>query len=248
MASFEGKVVAITGAASGIGLASAKILASRGAVLSLCDVQQEKLDEAAQICRDAGAREVVTFIVDVRYSEQVDDWINSTVQKYGKVDCAANIAGLGGPLQTLTETSDKDWEFVMGVNATGCFNCLRAQLRVMESGSSIVNCASISGFKGTSNSSAYTAAKHAVVGLTRVAAREYGLKNIRVNAITPGLVETPLTTGLEQKMGITFPFSQTALNRKSQPTEQANTIVFLLSEDSSYTTGSIVVVDGGWTC
>lgn len=82
-------------------------------------MQQEKLDEAAQVCREAGASQVSTFIVDVRHSDQVNNWINSTVEKYGRLDCAANIAGLGGKLQTLVDTPDEDWEFVMAVNATG---------------------------------------------------------------------------------------------------------------------------------
>ncbi|KAK5175995.1 hypothetical protein LTR44_011446 [Exophiala sp. CCFEE 6388] len=123
MASFEGKVVAITGGASGIGLATAKLLASRHATLSLCDIQDEKLQEAARICRDAGAPDVSTFVVDVGDSGTVNRWIESVVSKHGKLDHAANIAGLGDKPgnrpQALKDTTDENWNFVMAVNATG---------------------------------------------------------------------------------------------------------------------------------
>ena len=186
--SFTGKVVAITGAASGIAAATAKLLASRGASLSLADVQQEALETQAAEIKQTYHVEVITYVVDVRHAEEVDAWIGKTIEHFGRLDGAANLAGvLGRHLGkfTIAEQDEDDWNFVLGVNLTGVMHCLRAQMRVIEKGGSIVNAASIAGLIGRPKSAAYAASKHGVIGLTRTAAKEIGKDSTRVNAIAP---------------------------------------------------------------
>ena len=184
----QGKVVAITGGASGIGLATAKLLAARGALLSLADVQDKALKDAAKAIKtEVSAAQVLTFQVDVRDSDSVVAWIKATVEKFGKLDCAANLAGVFKASQGGTvETENQDnWDFMLAVNLTGVMHCLRAELPHMTAGASIVNAASILGLQGAIGSAAYSASKHGVVGLTRSTAKDVGKRGIRVNMIAP---------------------------------------------------------------
>lgn len=185
--SFTDKVIAITGAASGIGLATTKLLATRGAKLALCDVQTDALDKLVSELKSSGTEAVGTN-VDVSNNQQVDDWIASTVKHFGKLDGAANIAGVEGKKGVFTNFVDmknEEWDFIIAVNLTGLMYCLRAELRVMEKGAAIVNAASIAGLMGRPGIGAYAVSKHGVVGMTRTAAKEVGERGIRVNAIAP---------------------------------------------------------------
>ena len=186
--SFAGKVVTITGAAQGIGLATAHLLASRGASLCLADVQEEALEKAAAEIKAAYGVDVIPCIVDVRNVTQVDAWIQKVIDHFGRLDGAANLAGVIGKNLGKTGIVDQDedeWDFLIGVNLTGVMHCLRAQMRVIEKGGSIVNAASISGLIGRPNSAAYSASKHGVIGLSRSAAKEIGKDGTRVNSIAP---------------------------------------------------------------
>jgi NAD(P)-dependent dehydrogenase (short-subunit alcohol dehydrogenase family) len=181
------KVIVITGAASGIGLETARLFASKGAKLSLADVQEKLLKELEAELQESGTQ-VFTQVVDVRDRKAVETWIAATVEKFGKLDGAANLAGVIGKQANVTgidELDDEDWDFVMGVNVVGLRNCLRAQVPHFNEGASIVNAASILGLIGAAKNLAYCASKHAVVGMTRSAAKELGPKNIRVNCICP---------------------------------------------------------------
>jgi NAD(P)-dependent dehydrogenase (short-subunit alcohol dehydrogenase family) len=185
--SFEGQVVAITGAASGIGLALAKLLGSKGAKLALADVQHEALDKAVSEIKSSGGDAVGTR-VDVSKDSEVDQWINDTVKHFGKLDGAANIAGVEGKHGVFTNFIDmknEEWDYIISINLTGLMYCLRAELRVMEKGASIVNAASIAGLMGRPGIGAYSVSKHGVVGLTKTAAKEVGPQGIRVNAVAP---------------------------------------------------------------
>jgi NAD(P)-dependent dehydrogenase (short-subunit alcohol dehydrogenase family) len=184
---FQGKVIAITGGASGMGYATAKLLASRGAHVSIADVQEEGLEAVKAEIEQAGGKVMVTK-VDVRDLKQVDSWISDTVSKFGKLDGAANLAGVIGKdimVKRVDEIDETDWDFVLGVNLTGLMHCLRAEIPAMKSPGSIVNAASISGQMGHQFNGAYCASKHGVIGLSRCAAKECGPNGIRVNCFAP---------------------------------------------------------------
>ncbi|KAF2814998.1 NAD(P)-binding protein [Mytilinidion resinicola] len=256
MSSLKDKVIVVSGGASGIGLVTAKLLASRGARVSIGDVQEGPLDEAAKEIRSAGG-EVMTFKMDVRDRKQVDAWIDATVSKFGKLNGAANLAGVTGNaigIKTAADIEDSDWDFVIGVNLTGLMYCQRAQLQNMENGGSIVNAASVAGISGRAKNASYSASKHGVVGLTRSAAKDMGSRGIRVNAIAPGTIETPMVAKAREIAGagnpnVTFNnYAHTALNRPGKPSEVATLVAFLLGDESTFITGAIHSVDGGWIC
>ncbi|PVH92422.1 NAD(P)-binding protein [Periconia macrospinosa] len=194
MSSVQGKVIAITGGASRIGFETAKLLSSRGAKVSIADVQQDLLTEAGAEIKSIGG-EVFTFKLDVRDREQVESWVKQTVSHFGKLDGAANVARVMGKdiaIKGADEISDEDWEFVLGVNLTSLMYCQRAELQSMKDGGAIVNVASRGGIEGAAKTSAYSASKNGVIGLTRCAAKEMGARGIRVNAVAPGPTETPM--------------------------------------------------------
>jgi NAD(P)-dependent dehydrogenase (short-subunit alcohol dehydrogenase family) len=183
----ENKVIVITGAASGMGLETARLFASKGAKLSLADVQEKPLKELGAELQKTGAQ-VMAQVVDVRDRKAVEAWIAATVEKFGKLDGAANLAGVIGRqsnVAPIEDIDDEDWDFVMDVNVGGMRNCLRAQVPHFNEGGSIVNAASILGVIGASKNLAYSASKHAVVGMTRSAAKELGPRKIRVNCFCP---------------------------------------------------------------
>ena len=164
MALLQGKVIAVTGAASGIGRATAHLLASRGATLSLADVQETQLKEAASDIEKANPHNVVkvlTHIVNTADAKAVEAWLDATVKEFGHLDGAANLAGVRGTTGEveMTEVTDEDWAFTIGVNLTGVFNCMRAELKVMSEGASVVNAASIAGKIGLPMSAPYVASK-----------------------------------------------------------------------------------------
>ncbi|TQS32369.1 hypothetical protein Golomagni_07311, partial [Golovinomyces magnicellulatus] len=161
----KGKVIAITGAASGMGLATAKLLASKGAFISLADINEEALYRATQDLDESSTH--LTTVVDVRDASSVENWISKTVSKYGKLNGAVNMAGIITPATPLVDTSDDAWNRTFDVNVKGVFHCLRAQLKFMSSGDSIVSAASVFGQFGAPGNSAYCASKAAVIGLTR---------------------------------------------------------------------------------
>jgi len=185
----RGKVIAITGAASGIGFETAKLLASQGAHLSVCDINKEVLEsKTTEILASSTTKKVFSMAVDVRDPKQVDEWINRTVAELGKLDGGVNMAGVIPKvinIERVEGLNDEDWKFVVDVNLHGVMHCMRAQLRNMNNKGSIVNAASICGLIGFPKNAAYTACKHAVIGLSRSAAKEVGDREIRVNCIAP---------------------------------------------------------------
>ena len=183
----HGKVIVLTGGASGIGLETSKLLASRGAIVSIADLQEGPLQEAVKAISSAGGN-VSGTVVNVRDRVSVETWISSTVQKHGKLDGAVNLAGVIGKqvgIANVEDIEDDDWDFILGVNLKGVLNCMRAEIKNMRDGGSIVNAASVAGILGLPKNGAYVASKHAVVGLTRASAKELGERGIRVNAIAP---------------------------------------------------------------
>lgn len=245
----EGKVFAVTGDASGIGLAVAKQLKAEGARVSIADVNQESLSEAEKQLGGPGEH-VLATVVDVRDDAQVRAWIKSIVDRFGKLDGAANIAGVIGKHHGIRELKDQDddqWKLIMDVNVTGVMHSMRAELLHMTKGS-IVNASSIQGVRGFAKHAAYSASKHAVVGLTRSVALEVA-PNIRVNAIAPGAIDTPLLKHAIATLGLDdITNNDAAIKRNGSPEEMANVIVFLLSDAASFVTGAVYSADGGWNC
>jgi len=248
--SMDGKIIAITGGASGIGLATAQLLASRGATVCISDV-----DEKALVGVEAEFRTLSTPFstaqLDVTSREQVDAWINSIVEKYGRLDGAANCAGIVGRLHgitTVAELEDEEWNRIIGVNLTGLMYCLRAELRKIADFGSIVNISSIQGVMGFPGSAAYAASKHAVIGLTRSAAKEVGDREIRVNAVAPGAIMTPLLKRAQEANPEEGKNNPVAIKRYGTAEEMAGIICFLLGPESTYVTGSVYGGDGGWDC
>lgn len=184
----QGKVITVTGAGSGMGLETARMLAARGAKVSMADVQEKALLAAADDIKRAGG-DVMAQVVDVRDEKAVDDWVDKTVRKYGRLDGAVNLAGVL-PKTFHTHSTElqvtEDWDFVIAVNLTGVMYCMRAQLRNMNDEGSIVNASSVAGLQGFENNVAYGASKFGIVGITKCAAAEVGpTRSIRVNCIAP---------------------------------------------------------------
>lgn len=183
----DGKVITITGAASGMGRATALLLASRGAKVSLCDIQEKELEAVVEEIKQSGAS-VFGAVVDVRDRAAVESWVHQTVETFGKIDGVANIAGSTGKdlgRADLVDIDDEDWEFVFDVNVKGLIHCLRAQVPNMNDGGSIVNVSSLSSVLGFPRHYAYNASKHAVNGITKCAAKELAHRKIRVNIVAP---------------------------------------------------------------
>lgn len=185
--SFSNKVVVITGGASGIGLAAAELLASQGARVSLCDLQQTALDGAVAKIKQNGGQAMGTAL-DIRVRKDVEAWVETTVRQMGKIDGAVNAAGIGGKgmlVQAIHEIDDQDWDLVFDVNVKGVLNSIRAQIPNMNDGGAIVNIASLAGLSTAAKITAYAASKSAVIALSRAAAKELGPRNIRVNTVCP---------------------------------------------------------------
>ncbi|OCK74114.1 NAD(P)-binding protein [Lepidopterella palustris CBS 459.81] len=246
---FAGRVITITGAARGIGLATARYLAERGATVCIADVLKEDLTKAEEsIKKDFPDVHVTQAEVDVSNSKAVDEWIKSVKEKFGKIDGCVNNAGIAGVLKPITELTDEEFSKVININLIGIFNCLRAQLRVMEMGGSIVNTASIAGLMGFANFSPYITSKHGIIGLTRTAAKEAGEKEIRVNAVCPGIIQTAMIDEINETAPLTPQNSPQIVKRSGKPEEIAALVAYLLGDESKYTTGAAMVADGGWVC
>lgn len=250
MARFENKVVVVTAAASGIGLAAARRFAAEGARLALCDLNGAALEERAREL-DADPARLFLATVDVSQKEQIERFIADAFGAHGRIDVLVNNAGAGrrGRVQDL---SDDDWRHVMGVSLDSVFHACRAAMpHLVATRGAIVNVASISGLAGDGGNAAYNAAKAAVVNLTRAMAVDAGRDGVRVNAVAPGLTETPMTERMRAAPAVMEQYEdRIPLARAGLPEEIAAAICFLASSDASYINGVCLPVDGGlsaWT-
>ncbi|KAI9731211.1 MAG: hypothetical protein M1834_005404 [Cirrosporium novae-zelandiae] len=247
----RGKVYAITGGNSGMGFSAAKELVSLGAKVSIAGRNPKKLAAAyEELVAIAGETSVLATRMDVCSTEEVNNWIEETVKKFGRLDGGVNAAALPAPhMVELGQLDDYTWDQVINTNLKGVMNAMRAQLNHMESGGAIVNISSIASHVGLPLNAAYTASKHGVIGLTKAVAKEYGRKGIRINAISPGFCETQMMIDAAAELGTNMPTpTETILQRNSQPIEMTHPILFLLSPWSSYVVGANYYVDGGWNC
>ena len=241
-ADLSGRAALITGAASGIGRASALAFASAGASVALLDIDAGGLADTAAAVRAAGARAEV-LVADVRDLRAVTGAVGCAVEAFGRLDAALNNAGVPGPYVPLDEYSEEDFMRILQVDLAGVWRCMRAEIRYMRARGTgaIVNMSSMLGAAAMPDNGAYVAAKHGVHGLTRAAAVELGGTGIRVNAIAPGVTRTGMTSAVSDDLLRTVP-----LGRIAEPEEIAAAAVWLCSPEASYITGSVLVADGGW--
>jgi NAD(P)-dependent dehydrogenase (short-subunit alcohol dehydrogenase family) len=246
----EGKVALITGAGSGIGRASACTMAHEGARVMVADVDVDGLAQTVALITAAGG-EVASQQCDVTSADSVTAMVQATIDRFGALHCAHNNAGVEGEVGRTADTTEENFDFTYNVNLKGVFLCMRAEIVHMldNGGGTIVNTASIAGIEGARQLPAYVASKHACLGLTRTAALEYASKNIRVNAVCPGPIRTPMIESIiasnpqmEAPMVKAIP-----MRRIGEPEEIAEAATWLCSDRSSFVNGHGLVLDGGMT-
>lgn len=241
------KATVITGGASGIGLACARVLATSGAKVVIWDLNAESLAKAQAGLSEAGV-DVATRVVDVTDSDAVNQGVEAVLQQWDRLDVMVSNAGISAPNLKAAEYTDDDWHKIISINMDGVFYCQRAALRAMlkSGGGSIINMASILSQVGFEKALGYVAAKHAVVGMTKAAALEYATDQIRINAIGPGFVSTPLIEDSLDAATMASLKGKHAMQRLGKPMEVAQLVAWLASDAASFVTGSYYPIDGGY--
>ena len=237
----KGKVVLVVGASAGIGAEAARVLAADGARLMLVARTEEPL---AELAAEIGAAH---HVGDVSRADDVAAFVRATVDRYGRLDGAFNNAAMG-QAGRLDEVPEPEFDRIMAVNVKGTWLCLREEVKAMTGGGSIVNVSSIGGLRGSSGMGVYQATKHAVIGLTRTAAHDFGPLGIRVNVIAPGPTESPMLDQLRRDLpgGVEARIKATPLRKAGTGAEVGSTVSFLLSDRASHLSGVVLPVDGGF--
>jgi NAD(P)-dependent dehydrogenase (short-subunit alcohol dehydrogenase family) len=245
----ENKVALVTGAGSGIGRATALTFAREGAKVVVADVVAKGGEETVRMIKEAGG-EAIFVKTDVSKTDEVEALVSKAVETYGRLDCAHNNAGIEGTVTLTADYAEEDWDHVIDVNLTGIWLCMKAEIRQMlEQGTGvIVNTSSVFGMIGAPYYSAYSASKMGVSGLTKTAALEYAPAGLRINAICPGVIHTPMiertingNPQIEAQLLALEP-----IGRMGKPEEVAETVVWLCSDRASFVTGHALDVDGGY--
>jgi NAD(P)-dependent dehydrogenase (short-subunit alcohol dehydrogenase family) len=244
---FTGKVAFVTGAASGIGRATAVAFAQEGARVAILDLTDEALATTAEAVRATGA-EVLVLACDVAEPEQVEAAIAEVVATFGRLDVAFNNAGVENTAAPVAEIALEEWDRILNINLRGTFVCMKHELAQMvrQGGGVVVNTSSGAGVRGVAGGASYAASKHAIIGLTKSAALDYAKANIRVNAVLPGNIETPMMdrfTGGDIQKAIDLE----PVGRLGKPEEIADAVLWMSADLGAFVTGAAIAVDGGWS-
>jgi NAD(P)-dependent dehydrogenase (short-subunit alcohol dehydrogenase family) len=249
--SFENKVALVTGAGSGLGLATARAFAESGAAVVLADVNEAAIRAAADDLTAKGYK-ALAIRCDVTDDAEIEAMVDQTVAAFGRLDAAYNNAGIQNVLAETADATREDFDRVIAVNLRGVWSCMKFELRQMrkQRSGAIVNCSSIGGIVGGAGRGTYHAAKYGVIGLTTSAALEYAAKGIRVNAICPGMIDTPMSDAMKaagQTEALDAMLKDVPIARLGRPEEIADAVLWLCSSAASLVVGHALVVDGGYT-
>lgn len=242
------KVALITGGASGIGRATALAMAAEGAHIAIMDLGAHSGQEVIKEIQSHGG-DARYYQTNVAVAADVTRSFDQVMADFGRIDCAFNNAGVAGDNKMVADTSDTEFERVVGVNLTGVWLCMRREIQEMllRGGGAIVNTASVAGLVGWKFAAAYSASKHAVIGMTRSAALEYAKRDIRINAVCPGVIETPMAASAQHDQAIRdIMLRKHATGRLGQPEEVAAAVLWLCSPAASFVHGHAMAVDGGY--
>jgi NAD(P)-dependent dehydrogenase (short-subunit alcohol dehydrogenase family) len=248
----EDKIVIVTGAGSGIGAAAARALAAEGARVLLADRDEQAVGAVAADLGRSAATDVVAVTVDVTNSDAVAGMVDAAVQRWGRLDGAVNNAGIAQPAMPIDQLTEEQFDRLLAVNAKGVWLCLKYEIPAMlaAGGGAIVNVASVASHIAAAGQGAYAGSKHAALGLTKGAALDYADQGIRVTAVSPGLVDTPMARNFvrdSQDPHVLAPIEAAhPIGRAATPEEVADAIVWQLSDRAGFSTGSAVLVDGGY--
>ena len=240
----EGKVALVTGGARGIGKAICERLATEGAKLAIVDIMLDVAEETANEFKEKGV-EAAAFAADVSKLDSANETIDAVMKEFGKIDILVNNAGVTRDT-LMMRMSEQDWDLVIAVNLKGTFNFTKAVCRPMMKARTgkIVNVASVVGRMGNAGQANYSASKAGVIGLTKTTAKEFATRNIQVNAVAPGYIQTDMTGKLSDAATEAF-MTVIPMKRGGTPEDVANVVYFLCSDDSSYVTGQVINIDGG---
>ena len=248
--SFENKVARVTGAGSGLGLATAKAFAQSGASVVLADTNERAAQVAAEELSAQGNK-ALAIRCDVADDTQVETMVEQTVNTFGRLDVAYNNAGVQNNVAEAADSTPEDFDRVMSINLRGVWNCMRFELRQMlkQEGGAIVNCSSIGGLVAGPKRGTYQASKHGVLGLTKSAALDYAARGIRINAVCPGIIHTPMLDKMmaTQADALQAMLKDVPIGRLGRPEEIASAVLWLCSSAASFMIGHALTVDGGYT-
>jgi NAD(P)-dependent dehydrogenase (short-subunit alcohol dehydrogenase family) len=248
--SFAGKVAFVTGAANGIGRAAALAFAHEGASVVAADVSEQGNQDTARMIEEAGGR-ALAVRCDVSRAEDVKAALDKAVEAFGRLDCAFNNAGVEQPITATADLTEEEWDRIVSINLRGVFLCMKHEIPLMlrQGGGAIVNTSSGAGVKGFAGQAAYCAAKYGIVGLSKAAALDYAKSNIRINAVCPGIIETPMMDRFSggTPEGRARVIAQEPIGRMGKPEEIAAAVIWLCSDAAAFVVGHAMVIDGGQT-